>query len=177
MNGPFLETTDVKPIPSFDGYLVCSDGYVLSCKTSRGFRSEYRRLNPSTDAKGYPGLTLCGRSGERVKIRVHKLVATLFVPNPKSHLCVRHLDGNPANCRADNLAWGSYWENEQDKKRHGTYDLRRTGKLTADDRHRAWELWEGGASQLEIAELFGVSRPTITRLFNLTTWSGMQCTS
>jgi hypothetical protein len=171
------ESLDVKPIPDFDGYLVCSEGYVLSCKTRTKHRSYYRKLNPSIDAKGYEGLTLCGPAGERLKVRIHRLVATLFLPNPEGRPCVRHLDGNPINCKVDNLAWGSHQENEEDKKRHGTYDLRRNGKLTSDDRKRAWELWENGSSQADIAAIFSVSRPTITRLFNLTTWSGMQCES
>jgi len=32
---------------------------------------------------------------------------------------VRHLDGNPKNNRAENLAWGTSLDNEADKARHG----------------------------------------------------------
>lgn len=168
---------DVRQIPHFDGYLVCRDGYVLSCRTTRGVRPLYRRLHTSVDKKGYPGLTLCQGSDVRWKVRIHKLVALLFVPNRDQHPCVRHRDGNPLNCNADNLTWGTYVDNEQDKKRHGTYDLRRTGKLSSKDREEVRRLWESGWSQVELANLMGVSRPTITRFLNSTTWSGMQCES
>ena len=47
------------------------------------------------------------------KHRVHRLVADEFLPPPPSeeHTHVNHKDGNPANNRADNLAWVTPSEN------------------------------------------------------------------
>lgn len=50
----------------------------------------------------------------------HALVLAAFVGPRPDGLCARHLDGNPANNRLDNLAYGTYAENMQDKRRHGT---------------------------------------------------------
>jgi hypothetical protein len=161
---------DVRPIPGFDGYLVSSSGKILSCKTTRGLRDEYKALRPSTDAKGYLGLTICGDDGKRLKVRVHRLVAEIFLPNPEDLPCVRHLNGNPQDNRSDNLAWGSYSDNEQDKKNHGTYDLRRNGKLSPRDRTVARKMVEEGSSHQEVSLVFNVSRPTISRLVRRKTW-------
>ena len=45
--------------------------------------------------------------------RVHRLVAKAFLPPPPSekHTQVNHIDGNPANNRADNLEWVTRSEN------------------------------------------------------------------
>ena len=160
-------------IQGFPGYLVTAGGHVLSCLKNFGMKNTFSRLRPSTDAKGYLGLTLCGPNGKRRKVRVHRLVAEAMIPNPKNLPCVRHLDGDPSNNALENLAWGTYVQNEHDKRRHGTYEARRGGKLTEVDRCHVASMSASGLSQKAIAEKFGVSRPTITRLLNGSTWGAI----
>ncbi len=51
---------------------------------------------------------------------MHELVTLAFHgPRPEG-LTVRHLDGNPANNTPENLLWGSWLEQAQDRARHGT---------------------------------------------------------
>lgn len=60
--------------------------------------------------------------GGAVKKRLlgHRLVALAFHGEPPEGCpLVRHLDGNPDNNKPENLAWGTYSENEADKKTHG----------------------------------------------------------
>lgn len=155
-----------KVIPGFPKYEVSDPGNVRSLQ----FRKP-KLLGGGRDNKGYRCLTLC-REGEHKSVRVHRLVAEAFVDNPLDLSCVRHLDGNPANDRASNLCWGTYAENEQDKRDHGTYHLRSSGAPLFDEtiRQKICSLRESGMSQRQLANLFGVSRPTITRLLNGSTW-------
>lgn len=81
------------------------------------------------------------------------------------------MDGNTANNNADNLAWGTYLDNENDKLRHGTYNSRISNarlspEQVRDIRARA----DGGELHENIARQFGVSRPTVTRIANRTIW-------
>ena len=157
-------------IQGFPGYVVSRDGHVYGCRKNFGFRETYRKMSPSADAKGYLGLTLCGDGGKRRKVRIHRLVAETLIPNIDGLPCVRHLDGNKKNNSVTNLAWGTYADNEKDKLRHGTYNLRRNGKLSKRQRDFARRKSLDGVSQSKIAKMLSVSRPTITRLLNGRTW-------
>lgn len=160
-----------REIPGFPGYLVTEDGNVLSDWARTRRTGEYRPLAFSTDAKGYAGLTLCAGPNVRRKARVHRLVAEVFHPNPLGLPCVRHLDGNPSNNAARNLAWGTHAENEADKVRHGTRVYAPRAKLSPEDRTQARNLKASGASDAAIAAAIGVSRPSISRLLSGKTWS------
>lgn len=167
------------PIPNFPAYRVCEGGWVESRWRTGPFYSGFeipdvwRRMRHNERPDGYMGIDLRdGRGGNR-RTFVHILVAESFTgPRPFPKACVRHLDGNPGNNRATNLAWGTYQENEMDKRLHGTWESRFGGKLSAAQRAEIRERVTCGASQRVIAEEYGVSRPTITRLINGSTWRG-----
>lgn len=163
---------DVQDIAGFPNYAVTHNGNILSLRRPRGKPQYFRALSPSADAKGYLCVALC-RDGIHASRRVHRIVAEAFHENPLGLPCVRHLDGNPKNNHANNLAWGTYAENEEDKRLHGTWDLRRNGKLSREHVLLARSLARDGESQKAIAERFGVSRPTITRLLNGTIWGNI----
>lgn len=163
---------DAKHVPGFEGYAVNPDGKVWSCRTARGFRAEFRPMTPRVDKKGYGAVVLCATNGVRRSVRIHRLIAEIFIPNPLGLPCVRHMDGSTANNSAANLAWGTYADNENDKRSHGTYETRRNGKLSASDRATIFGLYKSGIAQKEIARRFSVSRPTVTRLLNGATWGG-----
>jgi len=165
-----MRACEFRDIPGFDGYMASSDGHIWSCLHARGKRDSYRKLKPSANAKGYLGLSLSS-GGSPISLRVHRLVAITFLPNPEGHPCVRHKDGNPANNAVANLAWSTYSENEQDKKAHGTWWSRRFGsKLKEEDRRLVRKMRSDGASHKRIAAAFGVSQSTISRLLAGRTW-------
>ena len=57
--------------------------------------------------KGYEYITL-NYNGKKITRQVHRLVATLFLPNPHSYPCVNHKDENPHNNNVENLEWCTY---------------------------------------------------------------------
>lgn len=154
-------------------YRLTSDGRVQT-RRQRGMKAlakEWRDMRPGRDAKGYLNVTLCGPAGERWGVRVHRLIAAAFAPNPSGLPCVRHIDGDPNNNAANNLAWGSYRDNEQDKHRHGTYWERcGGGKLSVEQVLDARASAGAGEKHEAIAKRLGCSRPTVTRAVNGATW-------
>ncbi len=116
---------EFKDVPDFPGYRISNFGYVQSCwKVGRSpemIKNQWRDLRSTNRTERYDQVNLTKRDGSRKVMKVHSLVASIFLKKPKTSkkLCVRHLDGNSKNNRVDNLAYGTYKENEADKKIHG----------------------------------------------------------
>lgn len=92
---------------------------------------------------------------------VHRVVADAFLaPPPDPGMIVRHLNGNPADNRAENLAWGTHKDNFNDRLIHGTgHDGERNpnAKLTDDDVRIIRARHVFGDSKADLSRLFGVS--------------------
>jgi len=167
---------DACEIEGFPGYVVTRCGAIFSRNHPTGPLRWFKPIKGHIDRKGYRGLTLCNSQGHFPK-RVHRLVAAAFHPNPDGLPCVRHINGNPMDNRAENLAWATYAENEADKHSHGTWETRRSGKLDEAQITSARK-WHGeGMSRKAIALELGVSPPTISRLLNGRTWGNITCAS
>lgn len=105
-----------KDVDGFPGYQVSDTGKVRSFINNRhGISSESHELKPVYNRSGYPTVVL-GRGNRRL---VSRLVASAHIPNPDGLPLVRHLDDDPSNNRASNLAWGTQTDNMQDCVRHG----------------------------------------------------------
>lgn len=103
-----------RPIPGFeDLYRVSSEGRIYSLR--RG-----RVLKGTPAPSGHLSLSLM-RDGIRTQAQVHALVLLAFVGPYPAGLEIRHLDGDPANNRLENLRYGTRQENVQDAIRHGTH--------------------------------------------------------
>ncbi len=154
-----------KPAVGYDGlYEVSNLGRVRTHYTSG------RILEPSTDGY-YFILHLSGpRKGTR---RVHILVLEAFIgPRPKGKVS-RHLDGNPYNNAADNLAWGTQKENMDDRRKHGTH-LEGSGcgqaKLNEEDVVKMRAMRNQGMTMAAIAKHFPISSAHVCNVLSGKTW-------
>lgn len=84
-----------KPIEGHDSYFVSNKGRVKSCKWDKEILLKF-----STSEKGY--LMVCI---DRETQRVHRLVASAFIPNPNGYEEINHKDENKENNRVENLEW------------------------------------------------------------------------
>lgn len=92
-----------KDVEGYEGlYKVSSYGNVLSLKYCGSNRKHLLAQNP--DHKGYLMVYLSKR-GKRKTFKVHRLVASAFIPNPNNLPQVNHKDENKQNNHADNLEW------------------------------------------------------------------------
>ncbi len=100
-----------REVVGWPGYYVSNLGNI---KSDRG------PIKPFLNHHGYLCFNVVRTRDDRKLVRVHREVLIAFCgPPPDGKPLGRHLDGNPANCALDNLSWGSYKDNEADKRRHG----------------------------------------------------------
>lgn len=100
------------------GYAVNRDGRVFSMVPWRG--QGFRELAQQPHSDGYMTVRVVSSDGRRRRLRVHQIVANYYIgPRPSPAHEVRHIDGDPRNNKAENLAWGTRAENAADRGRHG----------------------------------------------------------
>ena len=91
-----------KIIEDYPNYEVSNMGRV-------GNRVMGKVLRPGKN-KGYLQVKL-RENGKKKSFRIHRLVATVFIPNPESKPEVNHINGIKTDNRASNLEWCSSKEN------------------------------------------------------------------
>lgn len=169
---------EYKIIPNFPAYRVSNTGKIQS-RWKRGaffsgfkIKDDWKDLPTHPDAGGYLQVHLCDGYGKVKTARLHNLVAELFIGKmPANKRVVRHLDSNPSNNCVENLAYGTYAENENDKIENGTWNTRNGGaKITTTQVREIRKRLQDGESHNSLALEFGVSRPTITRIANNKIW-------
>ena len=85
-------------IPNYEGlYQVSNFGNVKNIRTGK-------LLKPFKNTYGYLYLNL-SKNGTKRKVRVHRLVAQSFIPNPQNLPQVNHKDEIRTNNSVDNLEW------------------------------------------------------------------------
>ncbi len=115
-----------RPIPGWEGlYEASTHGRIRSLDRTvcdirgRNLPVRGRILKGGLHSFGYPRVLLC-RNNRVYSKNVHSLVLLTFVgPLPEGGHA-RHINGNPADNRLVNLAYGTVSENMQDKRNHGT---------------------------------------------------------
>lgn len=94
-----------KVIPEYPKYEASNCGRI------RHINGSPRKLH-KTAGYLYVGLR---NEGKYRNLRVHRLVASAFIPNPEGRPCVNHIDGDKTNNYVSNLEWNTASENENHK--------------------------------------------------------------
>lgn len=82
-------------------------------------------LIPQEDKKGYLRVRL-SLHNKKATAKIHRLVATAFIPNPENKPQVNHKDTDKNNNNVENLEWATNSENQIHAYKHGLNHV--TGK-------------------------------------------------
>lgn len=93
-----------RDIKGYEGlYQVSNLGRVKSLRDKNNKKRELI-LKPKIMRNGYLKVDLC-KNGKQKTFTVHRLVATVFISNPKNFPTVNHKDENKLNNNVSNLEW------------------------------------------------------------------------
>ena len=82
----------------YKGYFITNKGRIISSPNYT--RSNFRIINSIIDSIGYEIVHIKGKN-----IKVHRLIAEAFIPNPNNYPIVNHKDENRSNNNINNLEW------------------------------------------------------------------------
>jgi hypothetical protein len=125
-----MDLLEIKPI-LLDGetsqYEISKTGKVRNIKTGKILHTYNNRYD----------YVCLWKNNFKKNIYIHRLIAMLFIPNPKNYPCVDHIDNNKTNNDISNLRWCSYSQNNMNKKRKITNKSGITG-VNFDKKSKKW---------------------------------------
>ncbi len=170
----------LKEIPNLNGEFYAGNNRHIYRMFYRGKKLEIPKMLKEWK-RGNKYLYACPRMkgsprNKDQKAMVHRLVLQAFCgPMPKEAQVARHLDGNPLNNKPENLKWGTYCENEADKREHG--------RIMSGTRHHHAKLTEEAIKIIRAsipfglwetnnaAKVFGVGRSLIAAIARGNGWN------
>ncbi|OZI74551.1 HNH endonuclease [Bordetella genomosp. 12] len=180
--------SEMKIIPGFGGlYATTADGRVWSFPRKwigmRGqtFSHDGKWLKTPLSL-GYPVARLTDSAGKQRTMLVHRLVALSWLPNPHGLPEVNHINGDPADPRAENLEWCTRSHNVRHAYRNGLIAIDdawrsrtaamglSTRRLSMTDAETIRALVAAGSRQYQVAEQYGLSRAAINNIINHKTY-------
>lgn len=158
-------------LKEYPGYLITKSGDIFSKPNKT--RSTLRKLS---SYKGYYGYSVVGIrvDGKQKTVKIHRLLAQTFIPNPDKLPFVNHIDENTSNNALSNLEWctpkynSNYSVASTYKKYGGVWH---NAKLSLDDAIEIRRIYESGVARFkDLADLFGVSVSLIDKVIRRERW-------
>lgn len=99
----------IKNIEGYSNYFCNSNGFLFTRNWKNN--SITRQMKPAHDKKGYLRTVMVDDLGNHKTVKMHRVIATAFIPNPKNKPFVNHLNGIKDDNRVSNLEWCTPKEN------------------------------------------------------------------
>jgi len=157
-----------RPVVGYEGLYEVSD-----CGRVKSLRTGKLMSDKPSKSLGYVLYKLSAH-GHKKDWYGHTLVLTAFIgPRPAKHEC-RHLNGKRNDNRLCNLAWGTPRDNDNDRRRHGTFvqgESHGAAKLTDE---KVLLIRNSTGTQASISATFGISRSLVSMIKSRKRWTHIQ---
>lgn len=157
--------TEFRKLQNYSNYRIYPNGRIYSEFINRF-------ITPTFDSKKYLQITLVNDLGERKTIKLHRLVASAFLPNLDEKREINHKDFDKTNNSVENLEWCNRNYNVQYNFNHRDYteQIEKVSHLSREQVMVIPELIDKGFSIKLIAKLFHVGHITIRNIIAKRTW-------
>ena len=161
----------MKDVCNYEGlYKIDENGNVFSVRNNKF-------LNTTVFPNGYEYVHLCNGKAKTKLLRVHRLVAEAFIPNPNDLPQVNHKDGNKLNNSVENLEWCTNLENMRHSIETGLRAVKGennpSAKLTAKDVENIRREYIPKSKEfgtVALARKYGVSNVMIGKIIRYECW-------
>lgn len=172
-----------KDIPQFEGiYQISNLGRMksltqsfISKKDGRKWTIKGKILKTPLSSTGYPR-KICKHNGISKGFKIHRLVASTFIPNPKNKPFINHKNGIKTDNTVSNLEWCTHKENMDHALKNGLLKIlsgenHKSSKLTwkqVDEIRNKYKKNTYGYKAL--AQEYNVTPPNIKSIIENKTW-------
>jgi len=94
----------MRQLKKFPSYSADDSGNIYRTKDKNGKPIKSRLVRPRLDRYGYYKINL-SEKGKTTTVKVHRLIAETFIPNPKRRSTVNHVNGKKTDNKVSNLEW------------------------------------------------------------------------
>ena len=138
-------------------YWITEDGRGWSERSNKYMKG-------SKDSYGYTVVKI--RFGKSPKLmKLHRLVAESYIPNPENKPTVNHKDGDKSNNDVSNLEWATVYENNKHAAENGLFKVPNR-MFSKEDVLDIYSLSNAGYSAKSISVTYNCNDTTICRVLN-----------
>lgn len=109
-----------KKIPNYSKYEASDSGLIKTFNWKNS--GKIAIMKPALDGSGYLRTMLVNDLGKTETIKVHRLIAKTFIPNPENKSDVNHINGIKTDNSIINLEWSTRKENVQHAHKNLTWN-------------------------------------------------------
>jgi len=156
---------EIRPIPEWPEYGASRDGRIWS------YRNQIWRV-PRRGNFGYLRVNL-SVDGKVKTLKVTRLVASAWLPNPHNFRVVNHKDSNPSNDHVDNLEWCTDLHNVLHCLYEGNGKIGQEhprAKLTEADVVQIRTQYAAGVLQRELGRQYGIRQNSVSQIVLRRLW-------
>ena len=150
-------------VAGFSRYAVTEDGQIINRKTRRVLRQRVKK-------NGYRQVFITDDTGKRRNQHVHRIVLVAFTPNPEGYSECHHIDSDKSNNHRVNLQWVTRKQNQLHMRDFISSKPDSPYRLTMADATGIRERYAASGTQVELAEEYGVSHVTVSKVFRNKIW-------